>query len=303
MNTYTLLVLAAGMGSRYGGLKQIEKLGPGGETLIDYSIYDAVNAGFKNIVFVIRRSIEDEFRETIMRKYENKIAVDCVLQEINEVPAGFKVPPEREKPWGTAHAILMAKDKIHNFFAVINGDDFYGRNSFVALFNYFEGLSLFDTKSQAMVSYRLCNTLSENGTVSRGICTLNREHYLEKIVEQTKISRYGDKIVNHNKDRSQTVLNPNVAVSMNLWGFHPSIFTYIEDLFVDFLQKHIRDTDAEFYIPSVIDKLLQEHKIQVKVLQTNSQWYGITYKEDSQYVIAKFKEMIQSNIYPPVLWQ
>ncbi|MDR0604867.1 MAG: nucleotidyltransferase [Bacteroidales bacterium] len=303
MNRYTLLVLAAGMGSRYGGLKQIEKLGPGGETLIDYSIYDAMNAGFENVIFVIRKSIEDEFKETVMEKYKNKIAIDYVLQEINNVPFGFKVPPKREKPWGTAHAILMAKEKIHDFFAVINGDDFYGRNSFVLLFNYLNTLSLSDTKSQAMVAYSLCNTLSENGTVSRGICTVNQHQYLEKIVEHTKISRCNSKIINHNNEQSQTELNPGTPVSMNFWGFHPSIFNAIEDLFVDFLKKHIDNPSSEFYIPSVIDDLLQAHKIQVKVLQTNSQWYGVTYKEDSQYVSAKFKEMVQSNIYPPVLWQ
>ncbi|MDR2409990.1 MAG: nucleotidyltransferase, partial [Bacteroidales bacterium] len=204
MDKYTLLVLAAGMGSRYGGLKQIEKLGPGGETLIDYSIYDAMKAGFKNVIFVIRKSMEDEFKETIMGKYKNKIAVDYVLQEITSVPLGFKVPPQREKPWGTAHAILMAKEKIHDFFVVINGDDFYGRNSFVMLFNYLNTLSLSDTQSHAMVAYSLCNTLSENGTVSRGICTVNQHQYLEKIVEHTKINRCNGKIINYNNDQSQT---------------------------------------------------------------------------------------------------
>jgi dTDP-glucose pyrophosphorylase len=303
MRKYTLLILAAGMGSRYGGLKQIEKLGPCGETIIDYSIYDAVNAGFNKIVFVIRKSIEDEFKEIIMEKFQHKIEIDYVLQEISSIPSGFKVSPKREKPWGTAHAILMAKDKIDDFFAVINGDDFYGRNSFVVLFDYLNALSLSDTKTQTMVAYPLVNTLSENGAVSRGVCTVNKDQYLEKIVEHTEINRCGDKIINQNHDQSQTVLKPDTPVSMNFWGFHPSIFHYIEDLFIEFLQKNIQNPASEFYIPSVVDTLLQRDKIQVKVLQTNSQWYGITYKEDSRYVMDKFKEMVQSNIYPSVLWQ
>jgi dTDP-glucose pyrophosphorylase len=302
MNKYTLLILAAGMSSRYGSLKQIDKLGPGGETIIDYSIYDAMKAGFHKIVFVIRKGIESELKEIIMKKFSDKIEIDYVLQEIDSVPSGFKIPPQREKPWGTAHAILMAKDKIHDFFAVINGDDFYGRDSFATLVNYLNTLSLSDAKACSMVAYCLGNTLSDNGTVSRGICTVNKEQYLEKIVEYTKLSRCGDKIINQNSDQSQTELNPDVPISMNFWGFHPSIFVHIENLFIDFLQKHIQDTCSEFYIPSVIDNLIQQDKIRVKVLQTNSQWHGITYQEDRQPVMDKFKEMAKANIYPPVLW-
>jgi dTDP-glucose pyrophosphorylase len=303
MSKYTLLILAAGMGSRYGGLKQIDKLGPGGETIIDYSIYDALHAGFDKIVFVIRKSIEAEFQEIVIEKFKGKIEVDYVLQEIEHIPSRFKLSVPREKPWGTAHAILMAKDKIHDFFAVINGDDFYGKNSFLVLSHYLNTLSLSNTKTYAMVAYRLGNTLSDNGTVSRGICTVNKKQYLEKIVEHTKLNRNGDKIINRYADMSQTELSPSTLVSMNFWGFHPSIFGHIEDLFIDFLQKHIHNPASEFYIPFVIDNLIQQEKIEVKVLQTTSQWYGITYQEDRQHVIDKFNEMVQSNIYPPILWK
>jgi NDP-sugar pyrophosphorylase family protein len=225
-----------------------------------------------------------------------------VLQEINRIPSGFEIPPQREKPWGTAHAILMAKNKIDGFFAVINGDDFYGRDSFTSLVHHLNGLSLSNTKACCMMSYCLGNTLSDNGTVSRGICTVNKDRYLEKVVEYTKLQRCGNKVINDNNDQSQTELEPNTPVSMNFWGFHPSIFGHIEELFVDFLQKNIQDVSSEFYIPSVIDNLIRQDKIKVKVLQTNAQWYGITYQEDRQPVIDKFKEMVQTNIYPHKLW-
>ena len=302
MSNRTLLVLAAGMGSRYGGLKQIDKLGQGGETIIDYSIYDAVQAGFNKIIFVIRKCIEHDFKEVIINKFTNKIAVDYVLQELNCLPCGFEPPKEREKPWGTAHAILMAKDKIDDFFAVINGDDFYGKHAFVVMANYLNTLSLDDKKSYSMVAYRLGNTLSENGTVSRGVCTVDNHFYLEKVVEHTKLKADNGKIINCENELSITELSPETPVSMNFWGFHPAIFEHIEQLFVDFLQKNISNPKSEFYIPFVVDALIKQHKIRVKVLQTDSQWYGITYREDRQQVIDRFKEMVDNKIYPPVLW-
>ena len=302
MKNQTLLVLAAGMGSRYGGLKQIDKLGQGGETIIDYSVYDALRAGFNKIIFVIRKSIEADFKEVIIKKFENKIAVDYVFQEVDKLPGGFSSPKEREKPWGTAHAILMAKNKINDFFAVINGDDFYGRNSFAVLADYLNNLSLSNTKSCSMVAYCLGNTLSEHGTVSRGICTIDNDFYLKKIVECTKLKQNNGKIINHINENSIEELMPDTPVSMNFWGFHPSIFEHIESLFVDFLQKNINNPQAEFYIPFVVDDLIKQDKIQVKVLQTNSQWYGITYREDRQFVIDKFKEMLNDKIYPQKLW-
>ena len=291
------------MGSRYGGLKQIDKLGQGGETIIDYSIYDAVNAGFNKIIFVIRKSIEADFKETVINKFKDKIAVDYVLQELDCLPAGFDVPKEREKPWGTAHAILMAKDKIDGFFAVINGDDFYGKNAFVAMANYLNTLSLDDKKACSMVAYRLGNTLSENGTVSRGICTVDSDFYLEKVVEHTKLKQDKGKIINCENEFLELELLPETPVSMNFWGFHPVIFEHIERLFIHFLQENIHNPKSEFYIPFVVDDLIKEQKIRVKVLQTDAQWYGITYREDRQFVIDKFKEMVDNKIYPSVLWQ
>ena len=302
MNNRTLLVLAAGMGSRYGGLKQIDKLGQGGETIIDYSIYDAVNAGFNKIIFVIRKSIEEDFKTVIINKFKGKIAVDYVLQELDCLPAGFCVPKEREKPWGTAHAILMAKNKIDDFFTVINGDDFYGKNAFAVMANYLNTLSLNDTKACSMVAYRLDNTLSENGTVSRGVCTVDENFYLKKVVEFTKLKQDNGKIINCENEHSITELPPNTPVSMNFWGFHPIIFEHIERLFADFLQENAQNPKSEFYIPFVVDELIRQQKINVKVLQTDAQWYGITYREDRQQVIDKFKEMVDNKIYPPVLW-
>ncbi|MDR1878195.1 MAG: nucleotidyltransferase [Bacteroidales bacterium] len=302
MNECTLLILAAGMGNRYGGLKQIDKLGPGGETIIDYSVYDAMQAGFSKIVFVIRKDIEHEFKAIITDKYKGKIKLDYVFQEIDALPSGFHAPKERTKPWGTAHAVLMAKEKINGFFAVINGDDFYGKNAFVVLFNYLNALSLKDTHACCMASYRLADTLSENGSVSRGVCTVDENHNLTHVQEYTQLTCSDNKIVHQNEDGTTMEFCANTPVSMNFWGFHPAVFAHIEPLFVSFLQKNILNPKAEFYIPFAADDLIKSGKIQVKVLETNSQWYGVTYNEDRRYVKEKFSEMIKANIYPSVLW-
>jgi len=299
----SLLVLAAGMGSRYGGVKQIDQLGPGGETIIDYSIYDAIHAGFDKIVFVIRKSIEQDFKEVIIDKYKNIINVDYVFQELNALPAGFTAPEERAKPWGTAHAILMAKDKIDDYFAVINGDDFYGKQSFALLSDYLNTLSLEDMHACSMVAYPLKNTLSENGTVSRGVCTVDSNHNLAGVVEHTKIEKLENTIINRNEDGTTVQLDANTPVSMNFWGFNPAIFNHIEELFIDFLKQNIENNKSEFYIPFVVDELIRKNKIQVKVLQTEASWYGITYKEDRPFVAEKFKEMLEANIYPSILWK
>jgi len=298
MKDYTLLVLAAGMGSRYGGLKQIDTLGVNGETIIDYSIYDALQAGFKKVFFVIRKDIEKDFCEVVLNKYKGKIAVDYVLQELDCLPAGFDVPKEREKPWGTAHAILMAKDKIDGFFAVINGDDFYGKNAFVVMDNYLNTLSLDDKKACSMVAYRLGNTLSENGTVSRGVCSVNEDNFLEKVVECKKIKPFDGRIINCEDEPLDIELSQNTPVSMNFFGFHPIIFEHIERLFVHFLQENMHNPKSEFYIPIVVDDLIKEQKIRVKVLETDAQWYGITYPKDREVVVEKFKQMTEEGIYP-----
>jgi choline kinase len=301
MKEYTLLVLAAGMGSRYGGLKQIDALGDHGETIIDYSIYDALQAGFSKVIFVIRRDIEADFCEVVLNKYKGKIAVDYVLQEIDAIPAGFTVPENRRKPWGTGHAVLMAKDKIDGFFAVINGDDFYGRNSFRILVNYLNTLSLEDVKNGAMVAYSLEKTLSEHGSVSRGVCEVNAEHFLTKVTEHTKLSRQNGQIVNENLDGTTQIMNPQTPVSMNFWGFHPQIFTHIGQLFTEFLEKNIGDEKSEFYIPFAVDDLIKNGTIRVKVLETDAEWYGVTYQEDRQIVADKFKQMTEAGVYPAKL--
>ena len=299
----SLLVLAAGMGSRYGGVKQIDQLGPGGETIIDYSIYDAIHAGFDKVVFVIRKSIEKDFKEVIIDKYQNIINVDYVFQELDALPAGFTAPQERVKPWGTAHAILMAKDKIDDYFAVINGDDFYGKQSFALLSEYLNTLSLKDVHACSMVAYPLKNTLSENGTVSRGVCSVDSNHNLVGVVEHTKIEKIENTIINRNEEEMTVQLDANTPVSMNFWGFHPAIFNHIEELFIDFLKQNIENNKSEFYIPFVVDELIKKNKIQVKVLQTEASWYGITYKEDRPFVAEKFKEMLEAKIYPSILWK
>ncbi|MDR0368191.1 MAG: nucleotidyltransferase [Bacteroidales bacterium] len=298
--TKSLLILAAGIGSRYGSLKQVDQLGPHGETIIDYSIYDAVHAGFEEVIFVIRKDIEAEFKEVIIDKYKNNVHVDYVLQEIDCLPAGFEPPSQRTKPWGTAHAVLMAKDKIKNFFAVVNGDDFYGRHSFTVLAQYLNALSVSDRHACSMVAYSLKNTLSDHGTVSRGVCTLDASNNLIGIEEHTKIEKVGNTIISHQQDGTTIELSPDTPVSMNFWGFHPSIFGAIEQMFIDFLRENIHNNTSEFYISSVVDALIKSGIIQIKVLPTDASWYGITYREDRPKIVEKFKEMQTLNIYPKI---
>lgn len=299
----TLLVLAAGMGSRFGGLKQIAPLGPNGETIIDYSIYDALRAGFGKVVFVIRKSIEDDFKKIISSKYEGRVEVVCVCQELDCLPEGFHCPAERTKPWGTAHAILMAKDCIDGFFAVINGDDFYGCHAFQTLADYLNSLSLErDSDMYSMVAYRLSNTLSENGSVSRGVCQADGG-YLTKVQEFTKIARTKDGgIVNANEDGTVAALAPDTLVSMNFWGFHPSLFGHIDRIFREFLKENIDKPKSECYIPSVVDELIRSQKARVKVLTTDAKWFGITYQEDSDGVKSSLLKLHRDGVYPEKLW-
>lgn len=304
MQQPTLLVLAAGMGSRYGGLKQIDTLGPKGETIIDYSIYDAKKAGFGKIVFVIRKSIEDDFNEVILNKYKSHIEVDYVLQELDILPAEFTCPKERTKPWGTAHAILMAKNKIDTFFAVINGDDFYGSHAFQTMADYLCSLSFEkDVDAYSMIAYSLSKTLSENGTVSRGVCTENENNYLVNIKEHTKIQPIDNQVVNINADGSLEYLNPDSPVSMNFWGFHPSLFWHLELLFADFLKDNIQNIKSEFYIPFAVDDLIKANKAKVKLLKTKAEWFGVTYKEDKEQVAVKLRQFLNDGVYPAKLWQ
>lgn len=296
----TLLVLAAGVGSRYGGLKQIDKLGPTDETIIDYSVYDAYKAGFGKVVFVIRKNIEHDFKEAIADKYSGKIQVDYVLQETEFVPEGFSVS-HRTKPWGTGHAVLMAVDKIHEPFAVINGDDFYGTDSFIQMAKFL--LSTNEQKGKfAMVGYYLKNTLSENGFVSRGVCQVNENGIMTDVQEHTKIQELNGQIVFEDENGLMKNIHPDTMVSMNFWGFTPDLFSHLKELFVKFLEDNYRSEKAEFYIPFAVNDLVKAGKAEVSVLSTSANWFGVTYREDRNDVMSKLQLLHNKSIYPSPLW-
>lgn len=293
----TLFVLAAGMGSRYGGLKQLDGLGPHGETIMDYSIFDAIRSGFGKIVFVIRKDFEDDFRKIILSKYENHIPVEVVFQAIDNLPEGFVCPEGRTKPWGTNHAVLMGKDVIKEPFAVINADDFYGRNSFEVI-----AQELSKPKEEkgdyCMVGFRVGNTMSESGSVARGVCQTT-DGYLTTVVERTAIE-YNDKheITFVDENGVTKTLEPNTPVSMNLWGFTPDYFEFSEGYFVDFLKENIDKPKAEFFIPLVVNELITKNIAKVKVLDTESKWFGVTYAADRQGVVDKLADLHAKGEYP-----
>jgi len=297
----TLFVLAAGMGSRYGGLKQLDGLGPNGETIMDYSIFDAIHAGFGKLVFVIRRTFEQDFREKILSKYENHIPVELVFQELDDLPEGFTCPEGRVKPWGTNHAVMMGEKVIHEPFAVINSDDFYGRDSFKAIADYLKNL---DGKKDdyCMVGYRVGNTLSESGSVARGVCVTNKEGFLTGVVERTAIEKIDGEIQFIDENGKKVVLDENVPVSMNLWGFTPDYFTYSDEYFKEFLKANSGNLKAEFFIPLLVNKLITEGTARVKVLDTTAKWFGVTYAADRPGVVAKFKSLHDSGVYPAKLF-
>ncbi len=297
----TLFVLAAGMGSRYGGLKQLDGLGPGGETIMDYSIYDAVNAGFGKLVFVIRKSFEEDFREKIVRKYEKKIPVELVFQELDKLPDGFTPHPERVKPWGTNHAVMMGKEVIQEPFAVINADDFYGRESFSVLADYLKTLENSEN-SYCMVGYRVGNTLSESGTVARGVCEADESGNLTGVVERTQVMHMDGKVSYKDEDDRWVAIDDNTPVSMNMWGFTPDYFRYSDDYFVNFLKENAANLRAEFFIPLLVNHLIVSGLVTVKVLDTPSKWFGVTYAEDRPAVVAKLKNLADSGTYPSPLW-
>ncbi len=298
----TLFVLAAGMGSRYGGLKQLDGLGPNGETIMDYSIYDAVRGGFGKVVFVIRHSFEADFRDKIIKKYQDVIPVEIVFQELDYLPEGFRPDPERVKPWGTNHAVLMGKDVIKEPFAVINADDFYGRESFKILADYLSGLEG-KQNDYCMIGYRIGNTLSESGSVARGICVKDGNECLTSVVERTYIVRDTDGEIKYRDENEKMVaVEENTPVSMNMWGFTPEYFKYSEDQFVDFLKENKGNIKAEFFIPLVVNNLIVNGTAKVKVLDTPSKWFGVTYAEDRPSVVAKIHELIQQGEYPQKLF-
>ncbi len=296
----TLFILAAGMGSRYGGLKQMDGLGPNGEAILDYSVYDALRAGFGKIVFVIRKDFEDDFRRVVLSKYEGKVQCEICFQSVDKVPAGCTYNTERTKPWGTNHAVLMGKDLIHEPFAVINADDFYGKESFQVLADFL--CSVEGKKGEyCMVGYRVCNTLSENGSVSRGVCTTDANGHLTDVVERTKIEDKNGTIVFTEND-VDTPLDPHTPVSMNMWGFTPEYFEYSEKAFKDFLAVHGQELKSEFYIPTLVNDLILAGKATCKVLDTPSKWFGVTYAEDRPQVVMKINQLIKEGVYPSKLF-
>ncbi len=295
------MVLAAGMGSRYGGLKQLDGLGPNGETIMDYSIYDAYKAGFGKVVFVIRELFEKEFKEVILSKYENLIPVEVVFQELDKLPEGYTLDPKREKPWGTNHAVMMGKGVINEPFAVINADDFYGRISYEVLAKQLTELAGKDNH-YCMVGYRLKNTLSESGAVARGVCVSDEKGFLKTVTERTHIERK-DGSIQYKEGDSWTVVPEESPVSMNMWGFTPDYFKHSDEYFGEFLKNNTENLKAEYFIPYVIDKLIQEKKADVKVLDTPEKWFGVTYAEDRPTVVAKIKELVESGVYPSPLWK
>lgn len=292
----TLLVLAAGMGTRYGGNKQLDEVGPSGETIIDYSIYDAIRAGFGRIVFVIRRDIEEQVKERFVEKLNGKIEIDYVFQEITNLPEGVKVSPERQKPWGTSHAILVTKDKIKEPFGVINADDYYGVDSFRILRDFLVDDQ--DVNSYCIVGYKLGNTLSDHGHVNRGICQVDKDGFLKNIVETRQIEKTRDGATAPGVDGKLLHFTGNEIVSMNLWGFKPSCYDFLGREFRSFIDNYGLDLKSELDIPTSVDKFVKNGEITIKILMSNERWFGVTYREDKPFVVESIKKMIRNGVYP-----
>ncbi len=295
----TLLVLAAGMGSRYGGLKQIEPVGPSGEAVLDYSVYDALRAGFGRVVFVIRRDIEEAFKRGIGSRFERFADVGYAFQELDMLPAGFSVPAGRTKPWGTAHAILVAKDAVSTPFGVINADDFYGYDSYRVLS---AELARGGRSQYCMVGFRLGNTLSEHGAVARGICTADAEGMLRDVVELTGIVKTPEGAEHGGDDGTVHRMDGSEIVSLNMWGFTPSIFEHLEREFAAFLSESVSDVRREFFIPTVVNTLVARGLVTMSVLPTRSSWFGVTYREDTPEVVASIRALVEQGCYPGDLW-
>ena len=298
----TLFVLAAGMGSRYGGLKQLDGLGPNGETIMDYSIFDAIRGGFGKIVFVIRRDFEQDFRDKVLSKYEGHIPTELVFQAIDDLPAGFTCPADRAKPWGTNHAVLMGKDVIKEPFAVINADDFYSRDAFAVMGKWLNELPEGSTGKYSMVGFRICNTLSENGTVARGVCAKNEAGMLTDVVERTEIMRVDGTICYKDENGEWQPVGEETPVSMNFWGFTPDYFNYAEAQFVDFLKENIDKPKSEFFIPLVVDTLINSGKATCEVLDTTAKWFGVTYAADRPGTVEKIQALVDAGEYPNKLF-
>ncbi len=302
-----LVIMAAGMGSRYGGLKQIDPIDEQGNKIIDFSIYDAVQAGFETVVFIIKKAIEKEFKENIGDRLKDHVNVKYVYQELGKLPEGYGIPEGRVKPWGTGHAILCCQEVIDGPFAVINADDYYGRTAFQAIYNQLTRVSDDENKYQyAMVGYELYNTLTENGHVARGVCTVNEDGKLLNIHERTRIEKHGE-IAEFTEDdgNSWTELSEETLVSMNLWGFTESILKELSSRFISFLDRELTQNPVkcEYFLPFVVDELLKEGKAEVSVLKSSDRWYGVTYKEDKENVVKAIRQLKQSGLYPDILWE
>jgi dTDP-glucose pyrophosphorylase len=296
----TLVIMAAGMASRYGSMKQIQQFGPGGETIMDYSIYDAIKAGFKKVVFIIRKDFAEDFKAIFEPKLKGKIETEYVYQGMDKYLEGYKVPADRTKPWGTSHAILCAKEAVNEPFAVINADDFYGADSFQKAENFLRNECREDV--YAIIGYKLANTLSEHGTVSRGVCQVDENNNLVGIKERLKISRKNGKMVDQETEDTQTEMPEDAVASMNFWCFHPSIFNFIEKGFKDFLDQNINNLKSEYLIPYTADQWIKAGKGVIKVIPTSSKWFGVTYKEDAPVVKKSLQQLAENKEYPEGLW-
>lgn len=297
----TLIILAAGMGSRYGSLKQVDAVGPSGETIIDYSVFDALRAGFGKIVFVIRKDIEKDFLEVFGKRFDGKVPYEIVFQELDMLPEGISCPAERVKPWGTAHAVWVCRNAVNEPFAVINADDFYGADSFKVIAQALTQPEL-EEGNYFMVGYRLKNTLSEQGSVSRGVCTVDQNSFLSNVVERTHIERINGGVKYKEENGSMVQVDEQSLVSMNFWGFTPNFFKHIDSRLTEFLSGSLANPKAEFYIPSVVNSLINSKRASCKVLPTTSQWFGVTYPGDKPMVMQKLNELVNSGVYPSPLF-
>ncbi|MER3465172.1 MAG: nucleotidyltransferase [Chitinophagaceae bacterium] len=296
----TLVIMAAGMASRYGSMKQIQQYGPSGETIMDYSIYDAIRAGFEKVVFIIRKDFAEDFKNIFEPKLQGKIKTEYVYQELNSFLDGYEVPEDRKKPWGTSHAILCAKDAVQGPFAVINADDFYGSDGFVRAAEFLENECREDL--YALIGYQLSNTLSEHGSVSRGVCAVDENNDLIAIHERLKIYQENGTIVYEEEDGSKHEIHHNAKASMNFWCFHPSLFTFLQDELKKFLAENINNPKAEFLIPLTVDQFIKQGRGKVKIIPTSAKWFGVTYKKDAPVVQRSLNELISNGAYPANLW-
>jgi NDP-sugar pyrophosphorylase family protein len=295
-------VLAAGMGSRYGGLKQISRFGPSGETILEYSIYDALRAGFGKVVIVVRKHFEHEFRDRVVGRAMKKADISFVYQELDNIPASFEVPAGREKPWGTAHAVLIAKDAIHEPFAVINADDFYGYSAYRVLGDFLSKQQENAIEEYCLVDYLLKNTLSQSGSVARGICQVDQEGYLTDIIENKNIYRTGDETISEMPGKTKIRLTGNEHVSMNMMGFLPSFFKHLHFLFDAFLRENISDLRTEFYLPFALNYVIKQGYARVRLLSTDARWFGVTYADDKEEVVKNLHNLVNEGVYPQDLW-